>query len=169
MTKPEEAAAELMPCPFCKDPMEMVDGVFRHVHQTAHCPIRQNAWHEGHLPAWNTRPEASHTDQGELVEGYTYDDWSIGDDGKVRIGDFVLCNFQDHNGDDRDQIVGQIIEHPNNQVPVLLVNLVFDSDGKVDPDEGDYAALQSLFMSNYGFSRISDAEAFAALKQEKNR
>lgn len=98
----------------------------------------------------------------EIVQGYSYEDWTDEgpDDDKVRIGDWVYFNQQDHNGNDTDEFVGKIVRHHQNKVPVILVD-VDTYRGKFVEDTGDYIDLPSTFMINFTMSRITEAEALA--------
>lgn len=92
----------------------------------------------------------SELDQGGYLDRFSYVDWHVGDDKKLRLDDYISCNRQDYNGQDVEKLEGKIVAHHENQVPVVLYNI---EDGD-EHNSGDYADLQSLFMSGYDFTRI---------------
>lgn len=94
----------------------------------------------------------------KYLDHFYYGDWEAGNDSKLRVGDYILCNFQDHNGEDVSNIKGRIVLHDSNYLPVVLYNI---EDGNED-DSGDYADLQGLFMNGYDFTRLQQ------LKQEES-
>jgi hypothetical protein len=79
---------------------------------------------------------------------FSYYDWDIGEDDKLRVGDFVECNRQDHNGTDVANFPAKIAIHHTTGVPVLLINL--DKNG-----DGDYVDIQSAYMEGYEFKRVT--------------
>lgn len=94
----------------------------------------------------------------EIVESYlshfSYVDWDIGEDDKLRLGDFINCNHQRPYDGYEQNFEGQIVAHHVNSLPVILYNL----DPKEPDNSGDYADLQSLMMDGWEFSRIKERQ-----------
>jgi len=82
---------------------------------------------------------------------FEYYDWNVGDDDQLRVGDYMRCGKQDHNGHDIDFISGKIVLHHASGIPMFLINLD-------ENEEGDYVGLHDLFMEGYEFARISKQE-----------
>jgi len=81
---------------------------------------------------------------------FEYDDWEVGDDNKLRLGDFINCNHQRGFDGYEQNFEGQIIEHHGNGMPVVIYNV----DPKDPDNSGDYATLQDMYMQGWTFSRI---------------
>lgn len=87
----------------------------------------------------------------DYLSHFHYDDWEIGDDDKLRVGDYISCDHQ-RPYDGYEQIFeGQMVEHHVNKLPVIIYNL----DPKEPDNSGDYADLQSLMMDGWTFTRIA--------------
>lgn len=90
------------------------------------------------------------------LEYFNYEDWQIGDDDKLRLGDFIYLNHQRaHDGHEED-MTGQIVRHYLNDLPVILVNRELHEDGEVS---GNYVDLQDLFIWGWTFTRIPEKDA----------
>lgn len=84
---------------------------------------------------------------------FRYDDWEIGNDDVLRLGDYINCNHQrDFDGYEQN-FVGQIVKHHVNQLPVVIYNVDKSEPG----NSGEYADLQSLMMDGWTFSRVAEA------------
>lgn len=96
-----------------------------------------------------------------FLDKFSYDDWDYGDDGIMRVGDWVATNFQDHNGDDHFGPIGLIVKHHIFDMPIMIVDVGFEDDGT---PYGDYV---SLMMNPWNMlTRISEADARKALQAE---
>ena len=108
--------------------------------------------------------EAYEDDLVELIDSYSkefgrrdylshfhYDDWEIGDDDKLRVGDYISCDHQRPHDGYEQTFEGQIVEHHDNSIPVILYNI----DPKEPDNSGDYADLQELYMGGWTFARVA--------------
>jgi len=91
-----------------------------------------------------------HTQQAYLVH-FEYEDWQLGDDNKLRVGDYIYCNYQRPDTGAETFFEGQIVEHHCNEVPLIIYNV----DHEYPDDSGDYVDLQSLMMGGWTFTRIA--------------
>lgn len=91
----------------------------------------------------------AHTDN-QYLKHFHYDDWDMGDDDVLRLGDYINCNHQRPHDGYEQNFEGQLVAHHANGLPVVLYN--------IDPDEpensGEYVDLQSLMMDCWTFTRI---------------
>jgi hypothetical protein len=58
---------ELLPCPFCGDPMQDRSGILQHVDQGT-CPIGAQGWPIEWTERWTTRQSPTSPEHGELIE-----------------------------------------------------------------------------------------------------
>lgn len=79
---------------------------------------------------------------------FSYIDWKVGDDNKLRVGDHINLNFQHPYDGSENNIDGVIELHEDNQMPVILLN----QDGK---GGGDYVSVQQAWLDGYEFTRIA--------------
>ena len=91
-----------------------------------------------------------HTQKAYLGH-FEYDDWQLGDDNKLRVGDYIYCNHQRPDNGAETDFECQIVKHHVNQVPVVIYN-VYPEDPE---NSGEYADLQSLMMDGWTFTRIA--------------
>ena len=95
-------------------------------------------------------------EKGGYLNYFSYDDWKIGEDDKLRVGDYIYANHQSpHDGYERE-IEGKIVLHQTNDLPVMLFNFKIDEDGE---EIGDYADLQELMMQGWTFTRLESIKA----------
>jgi len=95
-------------------------------------------------------------EEGGYLNYFSYDDWKIGEDDKLRVGDYIYSNHQSpHDGYERE-IEGKIVLHQTNDLPVMLFNFKIDEDGE---EIGDYADLQELMMQGWTFTRLESIKA----------
>lgn len=88
---------------------------------------------------------------------FGYEDWDIGDDDKLRVGDYINLNHQRAFDGYEQNIEGKIVLHNMNKLPVILYNIE-NVDGE---ESGDYGDLQTFFMDGWTFSRIKTLRRFA--------
>jgi len=106
---------------------------------------------------------ASIVEEEYFLGKFSYVDWETGDDDKLRVGDWIYANRQDHNGDDVAGFAGKIVRHYENNLPVFLHNI--DPE---DPDNsGDFVAIDDAWLRGYEFARIK--EPFEQRDQLSNR
>lgn len=85
-----------------------------------------------------------------LLQYFSYVDWEIGEDDQLRVGDFLGAA---RNLDCYETLVyGEIVKHPDNDMPVLLANVDPDYPG----DSGEYIGICDLFVNGYTFTRLID-------------
>lgn len=95
---------------------------------------------------------ASIVEEEYFLGKFSYVDWETGDDDKLRVGDWVFANRQDHNGYDVADFTGKIVLHYDNKLPMLLLNI--DPE---DPDNsGDYSSIDEAYLQGYEFARIKE-------------
>lgn len=87
----------------------------------------------------------------QYLSHFSYDDWEIGEDNVLRLGDYLNCNHQRPHDGYEQSIDGQIVAHHVNGLPVVLYNV----DPLAPDDSGDYDDLQSLMMDGWTFTRIN--------------
>lgn len=81
------------------------------------------------------------------LDYFSYEDWDIGEDDKLRVGDLVAVDHQDPvTGAEQLRYV-TIVRHHSNNLPVFLYGNDYD---------GDYWDIQDLFMSGWTFSRCKE-------------
>ena len=95
---------------------------------------------------------------------FEYDDWEVGDDNKLRLGDFINCNHQRVFDGYEQNFEGQIIEHHDNGMPVVIYNV----DPKDPENSGDYGTLQDMYMQGWTFSRLEALTTTTNGKGEDN-
>lgn len=95
---------------------------------------------------------ASIVEEEYLLSKFEYIDWQIGDDDKLRVGDWVEANRQDHNGEDVAGFTAKIVKHYDNNLPMFLL----DIDPKDPENSGDYASIDDAWLRGYEFARIKE-------------
>ena len=89
-------------------------------------------------------------DGEDYLNYFRYEDWDIGDDDKLRVGDHINLNHQRLFDGYEQNLKGKIVLHYENKLPVVLYNIdITDGD-----ESGDYGDLQSLMMDGWTFARI---------------
>lgn len=83
---------------------------------------------------------------------FSYEDWGVGDDGVLRVGDYINLNHQRGYDGYEQNLEGKIVLHDTNKLPVVLYNI--DPETEDEEESGDYGELQSFFMDGWTFSRI---------------
>lgn len=80
----------------------------------------------------------------EELNYFSYNDWEVGDDDKIRVGDKIYCNHQrPHDGYEQD-FKGRVVLHIKNKMPAILVN------------NNDYISIQSLWLEGWTFTRLKE-------------
>ena len=87
-----------------------------------------------------------------FLDKFSYVDWEIGDDDKLRVDDYVILVKQDPWIDDI-MIAGRI-ELFENGVPVFVINEDLDDVG----DSGSYVSIMEMLLSGYEFNRTTEQE-----------
>lgn len=72
-----------------------------------------------------------------------YIDWDVGKDDKLRLGDYVNCNYQYPDTGMERNLQGLIVSHPKNGMPVLEI-------------EDNFHSLEQLFLDGWTFQRITN-------------
>ena len=88
----------------------------------------------------------------DYLSHFSYEDWDIGDDDKLRVGDCINLNHQRGHDGYEQNLEGKIVLHDTNKLPVLLYNI--EPETEDEEESGDYGDLQSFFMNGWTFSRI---------------
>ena len=91
---------------------------------------------------------------------FSYEDWEHGDDGMMRLGDWVILSWQDHNGHDHDDGYGVVVLHHDTEIPVILMVEGFEDDGE---PHGTYAPI--CFHPWNTIGRVSEAVVRPAISR----
>lgn len=106
---------------------------------------------ENTLPYYLKERDRIAREEGVLAH-FSYEDWDIGGDDKLRVGDYINLNHQRGHDGYEQNLEGKIVLHDTNKMPVILYNI--EPATEDEEESGDYGDLQSFFMDGWTFSRI---------------
>lgn len=96
-----------------------------------------------------------------FLSNFSYVDWEIGDDDRLRVGDFVVLSFTNPYTLDETLVPGRIVLFDEFPVPCFLFNEVPDEE-----DSGEYGSIFSAYLDGAEFFRTTEEEYVKLLNEE---
>lgn len=98
-----------------------------------------------------------------FLSKFSYEDWSVGDDGVLRIGDYVLLvHFDNYTGNETH--IPARIDLFDNGIPVFVAN----EDPEDEGDSGEFISIFESYLNGYFLVRISREEWLTELTNGLN-